>query len=145
MDKENMNQTRNGFKQTRTGKGQSLVEVMAGFMVFIPLAFLAVDVVGVTSASQSNEQLAESIARVAANQGSQAMAQRAAEDAAQNYQVNNTITEVTVEQVKYDVGLGQVSITTAMNFKLPIPMPGYSMMVLRSNAVQPIVATPAPL
>jgi hypothetical protein len=99
----------------------------------------------VTSASQSNEQLAESIARVAANQGSQAMAQRAAEDAAQNYQVNNTITEVTVEQVKYDVGLGQVSITTAMNFKLPIPMPGYTMMVLRSNAIQPIVATPAPL
>ena len=56
---------------------------------------------------------------------------------------NNTITEVTVEQVKYDVGLGQVSITTAMNFKLPIPMPGYTMMVLRSNAVtNPLLPLP---
>ena len=36
----------------RSNKGQSLVEVMAGFLVFIPLAFLAVDVVGVTSATQ---------------------------------------------------------------------------------------------
>jgi Flp pilus assembly protein TadG len=131
--------------RTRSEKGQSLVEVMAGFMVFIPLAFLAVDVVGVTSASQSNEQLAESLARVAANQGSQAMAQRAAEDAVSNFQTNATITAVTLELVKYDVGLGQVSITTAMNFKLPIPMPGYTTMILRSNAVQPIVATPAPL
>jgi Flp pilus assembly protein TadG len=131
--------------RTRSEKGQSLVEVMAGFMVFIPLAFLAVDVVGVTSASQSNEQLAESLARVAGNQGSQAMAQRAAEDAVSNFQTNPTITAVTLELVKYDVGLGQVSITTAMNFKLPIPMPGYTTMILRSNAVQPIVATPAPL
>jgi Flp pilus assembly protein TadG len=129
----------------RDKKGQSLVEVMTGFFVFIPLTFLAVDIVGVTSASQSNEQLAESVARVAASQGNQAAAQHAAEDAVQNFPKNNTITEVNVEQVRYDLGLGQVAVTLGMQFKLPIPLPGYTIITLRANAVQPIVAIPAPL
>lgn len=136
---------RPGKNGRSSSKGQSLVEVMAGFLVFIPLAFLAVDIVGVTGASQSNEQLSESLARVAASQANQVAAQRAAEDAVQNFQKNAAITDVNVELVRYDQGLGTVSITTAMVFKLPVPMPGYSVMTLRANAVQPIVATPAPL
>lgn len=122
-----------------------MVEVMAGFLVFIPLAFLAVDVVGVTSATQTNEQFAESLARVGASQLNQQSAQRAAEDGVQNFPKSAAITEVNLEKVNYDLALGQVSITTAMVFKLPVPLPGYSQMTLRSTAVQPIVATPAPL
>ena len=122
-----------------------MVEVMAGFLVFIPLAFLAIDIVGVTSASQTNEQFAESLARVAASQRNQKSAQRAAEDAAQNFQRNSAIIDVTVEQVQHDLGSGQVTVTTSMQFKLPIPMPGYSIITLKANAIQPIVALPAPL
>ena len=129
----------------RNSKGQSLIEVMTGFFVFIPLAFLAVDVVAITTVSQSNEQLAETLARVCASQGNQTAAQRAAEDAVQNFPKNSAITDVSVEQVKYDLGLGQVSVATAMQFKLPIPLPGHAQIPLRATAVQPIVATPAPL
>jgi Flp pilus assembly protein TadG len=139
-----MGQKRIEQTNRRKANGQSLIEVMTGFIIFIPLAFLAVDIVGVTTVSQTNEQFAEGLARVCASQQNQTAALRAAQVEAQNFPTNSTIIEVDVDQVSYDLGLGQVTVSTVMQFKLPIPLPGYSVIPLRASAIQPIVAIPAP-
>lgn len=128
----------------RKTTGQSLVETMAGFFLFIPLVFMAVDVATLCNMAQKNEQFAESIARVAGTQNDKGAAINIARDAATNYQRSSIVEDVAIEEVTYDLGSGQVTVTTVMTVRMPIPFPYLSEITLRAVALQPIVSMPAP-
>lgn len=121
-----------------------MVETLSGFVVLIPIALAAVDVVAFVSAVDSNEHLAEAAARGAAKASSQDGAQTVAEDVVKHCTPPWMVQSVMVDDVEYDVGKGMVSVATLMQMKLPVPLPGYSEISCRASSIEPIVSTPAP-
>lgn len=132
------------MKKRRRSRGASLIEAMAGFMIFIPLAFLAVDIAVVVNAGQVNEEFAEQLARLCSTVSSKPNAIKACQDVMVAYQKPSNVSSVNLSNVDFDLGLMQVSITTTMDVTLPIPFPGYSHQELSATAMQPIVSFPAP-
>jgi hypothetical protein len=128
----------------RRKSGSSMVETLAGFVVLIPIALAAVDVVAFVSAVDSNEHLAEAAARGAAKATGQDSAQTLAEDVVKHCTPPWMVQNVLVDDVEYNVGKGMVSVATLMKMKLPVPLPGYSEISCRASSIEPIVSTPAP-
>jgi len=119
------------------------VEAIVGFVVIIPIGLAAVDVATLISTSQSNEQVAEQAARAAACQRSKEGAQKAAEESVQQTPTSNIISSILVDPVQYDATKGEVTVSTTMQVKMPIPMPFLNQFDLHASAMQPIVAFPA--
>ncbi len=142
--KRQSNAQRRSQQSGRGNGGASLAEALAGFVILIPLALAAVDVVAFMSAVDSNEHLAEAAARGAAKCGSQDKAQTVAEDVVKNCTPVWMVQNIMVDDVDFNPGKGLVSVATLMQLKLPIPLPGYSEVKCRASSVEPIVSTPAP-
>lgn len=128
----------------KRSSGSSMVETLAGFVVLIPIALAAVDVVAFVSAVDSNEHLAEAAARGAAKAASQDGAQTIAEDVVKHCTPPWMVQHIMIDDVEYNVGKGMVSVATLMQVKLPVPVPGYSEVSCRASSIEPIVFTPAP-
>jgi Flp pilus assembly protein TadG len=124
--------------------GQALIETLAGFLVLIPLGLFSFDLTVLLMANETNRQIAENAARAAANQLGLSRATQAAIGAINKTPKSGTITNITILDLNYDVGTGKVSVTTEVDVQLPVTFPGAGKINLRSTAVQPIVAIPAP-
>ena len=135
---------RNWGALARNTRGQSLIEVMLGLLVIIPIGLAAVDIVVLTQSSQNNEELAETAARAASTKGNEASATNAVQQIVQRVARNNVVQDVQIDDLKYDLGKGMVSVSLLMTVKLPIPFPNFTTVTCRADAVQPIVSTPAP-
>lgn len=127
----------------REWRGQSLVEAMIGFLVLIPIGLMVVDLVTVLSATQANEQWAETAARAAACRGDMMSAKQAAEVALQRFQPSNVMNSIQVDQVQFDPAKGQVTVSTIMEVTVPVPSPLLNKLQCHAASVQPIVAIPA--
>lgn len=125
-------------------RGQSLIETLAGFLILIPLGLFSFDLTVLLMANETNRQIAENAARAAANQLGLSRATQAAIGAVNKTPKSGTITNITILDLNYDVGTGKVSVTTEIDVQLPVTFPGVGKINLRSTAVQPIVAIPAP-
>jgi Flp pilus assembly protein TadG len=136
---------RRGVHLTRLQRGQSLIETLVGFMVLIPLGLFSFDLTVLLMANQNNRQLAENAARAAANQPNSLQAIEAATGALKGARKASAIKNATILDVTYSPGTGQVSVTTEVDVQLPVSFPGMKTVNLRANAVQPIVAIPAPI
>lgn len=131
------------FPRKRGQRGQSLIEAMIGFLVLIPIGLLVVDLVTVLSATQTNEQWADSAARAAACQGTMTGAEESAKKALERFEPSAVMNSVQVEQVQYDPVKGQVSVSTVMEVSVPVPFPVLNKLQCHAASVQPIVAIPA--
>ena len=132
-----------GKARQRSRRGSSLVEAIIGFVVIIPIGLAAVDVATLVSAGQTNEQVAEQAARAAACQRSVNGAQKAAEESVEQTQTSNIITQVSLDTVNYDPTMGQVTVSTVMQVRMPVPLPFLTTFDLKATEMQPIVAFPA--
>ena len=119
--------------------GQSLIEVMAGFMVIIPLALFAVDVSVMAASSQTVNHLASEAARAAANQMSNGEALQAAQTA-----LKNSSPAASIENFDYNEASGKVTVTIRLQVNLPVPVGSFTQATFSAGAVEPIVAQPAP-
>lgn len=131
-------------KQRGRAKGQSLIEVMVGLLIIIPIGLAAVDIVVLTNATQNNEELAETAARAASTKGNAASATNAVEQIVQRVAINSVVQSVDVDDVNFDLSKGTVSVSLLMTVKMPVPFPNFSTVTCKASAVQPIVSTPAP-
>lgn len=127
----------------RRNKGQSLVEVMVGLIILVPIGLAALDLVVFTQATQANEQLAETAARAAASAGSQSGAQQNAQDVMQRFQPSSIMPSAEISSVQFNTGTQMVTVTTTMQVQVPVPMPFLSNVTCTANSVQPILSTPA--
>jgi Flp pilus assembly protein TadG len=130
--------------KSRRRKGQSLIEVMLGLLVIIPIGLAAVDIVVLTNASQNNEEIAGTAARAASTQGNAAGATNAVEQIVQRVSLNNVVQSVDIDDVNFDLGRGTVSVSLIMTVKMPIPFFSFNTISCKASAIQPIVSTPAP-
>lgn len=128
----------------RNRKGQSLIEALAGLIILIPIGLSAIDLVAVLTAADCNEHIADTAARAAATQPSQAAAQQAAEEALKNCETSWTVSKVSLDNIEYNLGNGLVTVTTVVQVNLPVPLPNLSAVSFRAEAIEPIVETPAP-
>ncbi len=133
------------FSSRRSKRGQTLLEAIAGFLIIIPIGLGAFDLVTILSTTQSNEQWAELAARAAASQANALNAKQAAEHALERCKLTALIKSVNIDKVNYDLGKGQVSVSTTMEVLMPVPMPFFGSIECHATAIQPIVATPAPI
>ena len=131
-------------KRITRQSGQSLMETLTGFMVLIPLALFSYDLTFILIASQNNERLAENAARAAANHATNLSAQKAAQQAIDNFNqaAGNDNTSLTSFSFDDD---GQVSLVTQMQIKLPVPLASWSKAIVRARSVVPVLAMPAPM
>ncbi|HEY9679143.1 MAG TPA: hypothetical protein V6C76_14135 [Drouetiella sp.] len=130
-------------RKARRRKGSVLVEALCGLFIFIPLAFVIADIVCITTAAQANEEFAEQLARLCSTLQTKDNANQACRDVIRQYHPAPNVSDVTLVNLEFDVGLRRVSITTSMNVALPIPIPGHNQEVVQANVTQPIVSFPA--
>ena len=128
----------------RREKAQSLVETMVAFFILIPIGLIGIDLTVLFSTTQQNEQLAEQATRAAASQGSQDAARLAAQGALDRFTPSGIMTSVTLQDLKYDLTAGTVSVSTEMTVKLPVPFPYFSQANVSASSVHPLVSIPAP-
>ncbi len=128
----------------RREKAQSLVETMVAFFILIPIGLIGIDLTVLFSSTQQNEQLAEQATRAAASQGSQDAARLAAQGALDRFTPSGITTSVTLQDLKYDLTAGTVSVSTEMTVKLPVPFPYFSQAIVSASSVHPLVSIPAP-
>src|SRR5208283_2013019 len=102
-------------KSNRSRRGASLIEAVVGLCVIVPLVLFAVDVTMVTSMAQSNEELAEQLARLCATVQTQTNAQKACQDVLAQYQKPSNVKEVDLASVTFDLGLQEVTVSTSMD------------------------------
>ncbi len=127
----------------RSHSGQTLIEAMFGFVILIPIGLAAVDVVTLMSATQTNEQWAETAARAAGSCSCESMASTMAKKSLSRFKPTNIISSVEMDKVKFDEVNGQVTVSTVMQVNMPIPMPLMNRFECRASAIQPLLATPA--
>ncbi len=99
--------------------------------MLIPIGLAALDLTVFVSSTQQNEQLAETAARSAATQGDESGARLVAQDAVDHFQTSSVIQSVTLDFVKFDLGSGLVQVGVLMDVKLPVPFPGYSVVIAK--------------
>jgi len=127
----------------RSRSGQTLIEAMFGFVILIPIGLAAVDVVTLMSATQTNEQWAETAARAAGSCTCENMGSTMAKKSLTRFVPTNIISSIEMEKIKFDEQAGQVTVSTVMQVNMPIPMPLMNRFECRASAIQPLLATPA--
>lgn len=129
----------------KKSSGNALIESIVGVgLVFIPLVLFAADMTVMFHAAHANEEFAEQLARLCATLPDQANANRACSDVIRQYQLPYNISDLQVSNLLFDVNAQEISLTTSMVVKMPVPVPGYERVTVSANVKQPIVSIPVP-
>lgn len=128
----------------RAPRALTLVEATAGFIIIIPIALAAFDLLALISANELNEQWAESACRVAATKVDELAAEEAARKSLAGFKANAVALEISLKSFNFDTSLGQVSLSTELSVKMPVPIPVVGDVHLKTSATHPIVGIPAP-
>lgn len=124
-------------------RGTSMLEMMAGALVLIPLLFLAVDSAYVMICSKSNQELVEHAGRIAANKMKREEALTAASNIVAAFHKTDNIDSVTMERFEFDRKRKIVIVVTGMDVRMPVPLPGLMSTHLTATSVHPVVGIPA--
>ncbi len=124
----------------RSRKGQGLVEVLTGAILFlVPISLGALDLTTVVLVNSANDHLVKNCARAAADQEDQGKAQKAVQDCISKFPKSSVIVDVNLEgSIDYKDD-EQVAVKTVMTVKLPV---GGSIK-FHAQAVEPLVAKPS--
>jgi len=126
-------------------RGSALIESIVGIsIIFIPLILFASDMAVMYQAAQANEEFAEQLARLCSTLPDKTNATKACQDVIKQYQVPPNVMSLTFNDIIFDIGVQEVTITTSMVVKMPVPFPGYEHVTVSASAKQPIVSFPAP-
>jgi Flp pilus assembly protein TadG len=131
---------RSHFGRRLRHRGQSLVEALTGLIIIIPLALFAFDVAVMAASSQNTNHLAAEAARAAGDQLNSGDALQAAQAALKGSTSNN----VTIKNFNYNEQAGTIHLTVNLQVNLPVPFGPLSQVNFSAQAVEPIVAQPAP-
>lgn len=130
------------LKRTTRGSGQSLLETVVGALILIPLALMCVDALAVINANHSNQELAQTAARAAANNADHDAARKIAEQTVSDFAKSNLISNVSIASFDFNAPLKLVTVSLSMTVNVPVPLPFASSVRLSASSTQPIVALP---
>lgn len=133
---------------SRHRSGQSIIELMAGLVVLVPVALFLLDLGVLVLSNQIADTNAKNAARAAANQPTKALAEGAAAKALERYKDTGAgfVKSLKVQDLNY-VPDDRVAVTTLMEVELPVPVP-FGLLDNKpkfvTQAVEPIVTKSTP-
>lgn len=136
-------------RRRRLSSGASLIEVIAGLIILIPLFLCILDLSAIIIGQIVNDGLAKRAARAAAQQAQQANAQSAANAVISAYPTNGIVSSATLYSMQFNQSnSGNVVIETRVKINVPAPVPYVPMFqngrFMHARATEPIVMLPAP-
>jgi Flp pilus assembly protein TadG len=123
--------------------GTSMIEMMAGALVLIPIVLLAVDGAYVVICSKQNQELADAACRIAANKEDESSARESALNIVARYHKTQNMDSVKVQMMEWFKSRRLVRVVTAMDVTMPVPIPGTGVTHLTAESVHAIVGIPA--
>lgn len=128
----------------RRKNGASLVEVIVGLFIIIPMFLCIIDLSAIVVGQIVNDAMAKRAARAAAHQDNAGAATTAAQNVVSAYQPNGIVTSIAIEKVEFDQAKsGKVSIQTKTIINIPAPIPIVSIFKngreMHAKATEPIV------
>ncbi len=129
----------------RAKSGQGLIEVLVGGIVLITVGWFGLDLAAIVMANSTNDGLAKSAARAAANQVDKKAAGEAANQCITHFASAGIITKVKMDgDISYEPNKA-VAVRTVMEVRPPVGFPGFETITFHAQAVEPIVGVPADL
>jgi hypothetical protein len=135
----------------RAGRGQSIVEVVVGGLILVPVVLAIIDLAVVVLGGEICNDLAKQAARAAANAASQPEALASVADVQSHFHASGTYSGLTLVLSQYDgtpTGIATVQSSVIINLPVPVPLlhVGPNMGV-KSQATESIVgiADPRPV
>jgi|SRR5271156_2957861 Flp pilus assembly protein TadG len=124
-------------RNTKRGtKGNCFIECVLGGALLIPIALCMLDLGTLVLGAELNDTLARQAARAAANEQSQALAQDAADKAAEPF-TPSQLTTFSVDNVAYTTD--SVSVKTSVQITVPFQFPFLSGETLVAQATMPVI------
>lgn len=135
-------------KSKRTRRGASLIEVLVGLFVIIPLFLMIIDLSAIVLGQITNDALAKRCARAAAQQATSAAASTKANAVIAAYVSNGIVSAPSLVNFSFDAGSsGVVVCETQVTITIPAEVPFVPMLSrsrpMRARATEPIVMLPA--
>jgi Flp pilus assembly protein TadG len=139
---------RSFIKARRTSRGASLIEVLVGLFVIIPLFLMIIDLSAIVLGQITNDALVKRCARAAAQQATSGAANTAANAVIGAYQSNGIVSAPVLANFSFDAGgSGVVQVETQVTITIPAEVPFVPMLSrsrpMRARATEPIVMLPA--
>jgi hypothetical protein len=123
--------------------GQSIIEVVVGVLVLIPVVALAVDANALLGMNRANQELAHNVARAAANKTTADKAEESAKLYVQDFEKSKLVQSVKLTEFDFDIPAKLVTVTTTMEVGMPVPLPWTSTVRFSAHWAEPIVSFPA--
>ena len=135
-------------KPRRTRRGASLIEVLVGLFVIIPLFLMIIDLSAIVLGQITNDALAKRCARAAAQQATSGAASTKANAVISSYVSNGIVSAPSLVNFSFDAGgSGVVVCETQVTITIPAEVPFVPMLSrsrpMRARATEPIVMLPA--
>lgn len=128
--------------------GQSILEVLLGCLVLVPIALAIIDLAVVVIGGEIVSDLAKQAARAAGNSPTMAEATTAVADVQTQFSKSPTYQNLALKLARYDGTYdGQVTVTSSVTVLLPVPIPFLHVgptIDLNAQASDAIVSLPPP-
>lgn len=128
--------------------GQSILEVLLGCLVLVPIALAIIDLAVVVIGGEIVSDLAKQAARAAGNSPSMAEATTAVADVQSQFSKSPTYQNLSLKLTRYDGTYdGQTTVVAAVTVLLPVPIPFLRVgptIDLNAQASDAIVSLPPP-
>ena len=136
------------FNRRRGPRGQSIIEVLVGSIVLVPIVLAIIDLAVVYIGGDICNDLAKQAARAAANASDLAEATTAVADVETNFNKSPTYKNLVLKLDKYDgTHDGMANVKCTVTIVLPVPIPFLSLgpeMTIKTQASEAIVGIAPP-
>jgi Flp pilus assembly protein TadG len=136
------------MKKQRLSRGASLVEVLVGLFLLVPLFLCIIDLSAIVLGQITNDALAKRCARAAAQQNNAGQANAAATAVINAFQGNGIVSSPALISLSFDNGSsGNVVVQTKVVITIPAEVPFVPLLQrsrdMHARATEPIVMLPA--
>lgn len=131
--------------RARGHRAQSIIEVLVGIMVLVPIALALLDLGCVVIAGNIAGNLAKQAARAAGSSTSQALANAALQDTLKQFPASPIIKNPQLQLTTYDTTTAIVTVKANVDVGLPVPLPfinGGGPVKIQTQASEPLVSQP---
>ncbi len=139
---------KNLFSRLNRSRGASIIEVVVGLFLLVPLFLCIIDLSAIVLGQITNDALAKRVARAAAQQQDAASAAAAANTIISAFQVNGIVSNPQLVNFSFNnANNGTVIVQTRLTITIPAPVPFVSVLQqsrdMDAKATEPIVMLPA--
>jgi hypothetical protein len=129
--------------QVRSRRGQGIIEAAVAAIILIPIVLALFDFLVIVIGNQMNDTACKNAARAAANQPTIQLAKDSALNSLGREPSSPFVRKLEFGTITYNPG-ESVGILTRVTIALPIPFPGWSIVVNEAQDIEPIVGAAPP-